>query len=47
MNHPFHSIHVALPRALMDGITDEAGAHRIDNFRYVPGEGSAIRSFNR
>lgn len=39
MNNPFHSLHVALPRALMDGIADDAGAHPIRDLRYTPGEG--------
>jgi hypothetical protein len=39
MNNPFHSIHVALPRALMDGIAEESGARRITDVRYKPGEG--------
>jgi AraC-like DNA-binding protein len=39
MNAPFHSIHVALPRTLMEGVADEAGARRIVDLRYTPGEG--------
>jgi AraC-like DNA-binding protein len=39
MNHPFHSIHVVLPRMLMDGVADEAGGPRIDDLQYTPGAG--------
>lgn len=39
MNHPFHSLHVALPRVLMDGIADEAGAAHVRGLRYKPGQG--------
>ncbi|HEY7291669.1 MAG TPA: AraC family transcriptional regulator [Vicinamibacterales bacterium] len=39
MNHPFHSIHVVLPRMLMDAVADEASARRMDELRYTPGAG--------
>lgn len=39
MNNPFHSIHVVLPRALMDAVAEEAGARRIVGLRYSPGQG--------
>lgn len=39
MNRPFHSIHVALPRTLMDAVTEEACAGQLRDLRYTPGEG--------
>ena len=39
INNPFHSIHVELPRALLDAMADESGARRLSNLEYVPGAG--------
>jgi AraC family transcriptional regulator len=39
INNPFHSIHLTLPRALMDGVADEAHAKRIVDLEYPPGRG--------
>ncbi len=39
MNNPFHSIHVALPRAFMDTVADEFGNGQIVDLEYSPGKG--------
>ncbi len=39
INNPFHSIHVELPRTLLDAIADGTGAPRIAGLDYTPGAG--------
>lgn len=38
MESPFHSLHFYVPRAALDAIADEAGAPRVDELDFVPGE---------
>ena len=39
INHPFHSIHVQLPRTLLDAVTEDQGGRQIVTLDYRPGAG--------